>query len=635
MAMRIVLRDVDERRWLSFNQPRRVVSAKRVSEVVDALDEIDRAVEKGGLTAVGFIAYEAASAFDRAFLVQPSANGLPLLSFGLFDGPSEYPGPGFDQPGPYVIGEWTTSQNEAEYCESICRIHDHIARGDTYQVNHTFRLRAAFQGDPWAIFLDLIRAQPRSYATYLDLGDRVVCSASPELFFRLDGRQIVSRPMKGTAVRGFDLVSDRENIDWLRSSEKNRAENAMIVDMVRNDLGRIARVGTVDVAGRFDVERHPTVFQMTSTVTAETAAPVSEILAALFPFASVTGAPKVRTMELISDLESAPRGVYTGAIGIIQPGRRARFSVGIRTALVDRTTETIEYGVGSGIVWDSVAEDEYRECVTKAKVLSEPIPDFDLLETMLWEPEGGFSLLDRHLDRLADAAEYFGRPVDREAILDDLRKVPGPQFCSNCGISDPAPPPPLRIRLLVAADGTHRIEENLLGTRETRALQQRRAFCSAGAPPATFLLTSKPPKSGPAQEDQLSAVGEAPDRPVRLGLAHQVVQPDDPFLHFKTTHREVYETARQSRPDCDDVLLWNEKGEVTESTIANLVARIDGELVTPPVECGLLNGTFRAELIERGELHERVIRVDELAHVEALFLINSVQGWRDVEWIDW
>lgn len=634
MAMRIVLRDVDERRWLSFNQPQRVVSAKRVSEVVDALEEIDRAVEKEGLTAVGYIAYEAAPAFDRALRAHQPTEGLPLLHFGLFDTVSVHEDLPFQGLGCGALGEVTATQTEAEYRESVRRIRDHIAGGETYQVNHTLRLRAPFNGDPRSLFVNLWRSQPGAFAAYLELDDLVICSASPELFFQLDGEHMVSRPMKGTTIRGHDSRSDRAREEWLKNSEKNRAENAMIVDMVRNDLGRIARVGTVEVTSSFDVERHPTVFQMTSTVEAATAAPVSRIMAALFPFASVTGAPKVRTMELIHGLEHEPRGVYTGAIGFMAPNRQARFSVGIRTAVVDRKVGLVEYGVGSGIIWDSAADDEYRECALKARILSHPTPDFDLLETILWETEGGFSLLDRHLDRLAGAAEYFGRPVDREAILDDLRKVPGPQFRSSCGTSDPAPPPPLRIRLLVAADGAHRIEESLLGARETRALQQRRAFCSAGVSPATFPLISKPPNSGPAREDQLSAVGEAPDRPVRLGLAHQVVQPDDPFLHFKTTNRTVYDEARRSRPDCDDVLLWNEKGEVTESTIANFVARIDGELVTPPVECGLLAGTFRGELIERGKVSERVIRVDELAHVEALFLINSVQGWRDVEWID-
>lgn len=578
--MEIVLRDADDGRWLSFNRPLHVISARRVGEVVGALEEIELAVERDGLTAVGFVAYEAAPAFDRAFRTHRPAERIPLLCFGLYEEAiptSELP---FDRPGRHTIGEWKPTQSAADHHESVRRIRGRIARGDTYQVNHTFRLRASFDGDPRGFFRRLVRSQPKSFAAYLDMDDLVICSASPELFFRLDGNRLISKPMKGTARRGWSLESDRAQEEWLAASEKNRAENAMIVDMVRNDLGRVAREGSVDVPRSFDVERHPTLYQMTSTVAAETDASVAEIMAAAFPFASVTGAPKIRTMDLIRELETEPRGVYTGAIGLVAPGRRARFSVAIRTSVVERTSGIIEYGVGSGIVWDSVAEDEYGECVTKAGILSAPTPDFELLETILWEADGGFALLDRHLGRLAGGAEYFGRDCDRSRIRSDL-ELRAEKFANHDH----------RVRLLVAADGSHRIEALPL--------------------------------------DSVSRTA-----PVRLGLAASAVKREDPFLHFKTTQREVYERARASRPECDDVLLWNDRGEVTESTIANLVAKIDDEMVTPRVECGLLAGAFRAELLEREEIVEGVILVDQLVKAEALFLINSVQGWRDVAWVD-
>jgi len=575
-----LIRDPETDRWLRFRRPVEVVSAQTIDGVVPVLDRIDKAVEKLGLVAVGFVAFEAAPAFDPALRVHPPVHGMPLLSFGLFEKPAEEGEPPFDDLDSFSVGEWSASQSEEDYRRSVGRVREHIAMGDTYQVNYTFRLRAPFEGDPRALFLDLVRAQPSSIAAYLEMGGRAVCSASPELFFRLDGESLVCRPMKGTARRGWDLESDRRFESGLEASSKDRAENAMIVDMVRNDLGRVARVGSVDVTSSFEIERHPTVFQMTSTVIAKTAAPVSEVIAALFPFASVTGAPKVRTMELINELESDPRGVYTGAIGVIGPGRQARFSVAIRTAVVDGEAGSVEYGVGSGVVWDSRAEEEYKECVLKARVLSQPVADFDLLETMLWDPESGFSLLGRHLDRMAGAAEFFGRRFNQRDVAEDLQR-------RAAGFGKGRQ----RVRLLVAADGSHRIE------------------------------------ASPIANDP-----SAP--PVRLGIAALPAAVDNPFLHFKTTHREVYETARRSRPDCDDVLLLNEMGEVTESTIANLVARIDGDLVTPPVKCGLLAGTFRAELIERGEIIERIIKVDEIPDAEALFLINSVQGWRDVEWVD-
>ncbi len=575
-----VIRDPETGDWLLYGAPVAIVTANVVGEVRGQLDRIETEVEGRGLDAVGFIAYEAAPAFDPAMRVVPRSAETPLMVFSLFEPPSVLPVPWLEETVAHEIGAWTPTQTEIEYRHAVDQVHARIVEGETYQVNHTFRLRASFSGDPRSLFLSLVRSQPGSYAAFLDLGETAVCSASPELFFELAGDRLVSRPMKGTARRGWDPVSDYERRSGLLRSPKDRAENAMIVDMVRNDLGRVAEVGSVEVSGSFDIETHPTVFQMTTTVEARSEAPISEIFAALFPFASVTGAPKIRTMEIISELEKDARGVYTGAIGVIRPGRRARFSVGIRTAVVDRRAGRVEYGVGSGVVWDSVAAEEFRECMDKAEILSSPLPEFDLLETLLWEPEVGFALMGRHLDRITGAAEYFGREFDRSVVAEDLQRRAA-EFGDRRH----------RVRLLLAADGSHRIEVMPIST-------------------------------------------DAAPTPVRLGLAADPTTVENPFLHFKTTHREVYETARRSRPDCEDVLLWNGRGEVTESTIANFVARFKGELVTPPVTCGLLAGTYRAELLDRGEIIERVITIDQLPEAEALYLINSVQGWRNVEWVN-
>jgi para-aminobenzoate synthetase/4-amino-4-deoxychorismate lyase len=579
MTVKIVLRSVNGGGWLSLDDPERIVVAWRVDEVAGALAEVESAVERKGLTAVGYLAYEAAPAFDPALTTHPPSDGLPLLWFGLstrWRRTAELP---LAEPGTYSTGKWHPTQSAAEHRESVRRIRSLIARGDTYQVNHTLRLRASFDGDPAGLFCDLVRSQPRAFAGYLDLGEIAVCSASPELFFRLDGDRLISKPMKGTVARGWSLESDQRRSEWLASSKKDRAENAMIVDMVRNDLGRIAHNGSVEVTRRFEIERHPTVFQMTSTVEARTGASIVDILAAVFPFASVTGAPKIRTMQLIAELEGEPRGVYTGAIGILEPGRRAAFSVGIRTAVVDRKQGALEYGVGSGIVWDSRPANEYEECIAKARVLTRRTPEFDLLETMIWSPDGGFELLERHLDRLAGAAGYFDRPLDPACVRADLdRRVAELDPVSH------------RVRLLIAPDGTLRME---------------------------FARLDPTPSPGT----------------VRLGLARDPVDRRDPFLHFKTTHREVYQRALESRPGCDDVLLWNERGEITESTIANVVVRDGRNLVTPPVECGLLPGTMRAEMIDRDELHEQIITVDDIEASEEIYLINSVQGKRLAEWV--
>ena len=386
--------------------------------------------------------------------------------------------------------------------------------------------------------------------------------------------------MKGTVERGRTTTEDKEQVEWLRHSEKNRAENVMIVDMIRNDLGRIARFGSVHVPSLLEVERYPTLLQMTSTVEARSDAPLDAILAALFPCASITGAPKVRTMQLIARLEGGPRGVYTGAIGFLAPGRRARFNVAIRTVLVDRSAGQASYGVGSGIVWDSDADAEYAECRLKAQVLGRRFPDFDLLETMRWTAADGVARRERHLARLAGSAEYFGFAVDLGAVRSRLADLDLVEL-----------PDPGRLRLLA-------------GRREELRLE--------------VYPLELPTAPGP----------------VRLGLAREAVDADDVFLYHKTTHRVVYEQALAGRSDCDDVLLWNQRGELTETTTANVILSLDNRLVTPPVASGLLAGVLRAELLEIGAVQEQVLRVDDLARCQAIYLVNSLRGWREAIWID-
>jgi para-aminobenzoate synthetase/4-amino-4-deoxychorismate lyase len=319
----------------------------------------------------------------------------------------------------------------------------------------------------------------------------------------------------------------------------------------------------------FDVERYESFFQLTSTVSAETDAGAAQVLSALFPCASITGAPKVRTTEIIRGLESRPRGIYTGAVGWMAPERRARLAVAIRTAIVDRREGELAYGTGGGIVWDSDPDAELREARDKARLLLEPRPEFELLETLLFEPDAGYVLLDRHLTRLADSAAYFGFPFQRADVARRLRD---------------------------AADGWS---------------ECRRARLTLGRR-GTLDLTSSPM--------------DPPPGPWRVALAAAPVDTEDPFLYHKTTHRQVYET-RLAGGDYDDVLLWNEAGELTESTVANLVLELDGRSWTPPLRCGLLPGTRRAELLHRGEIHERVLTPDDLRRADRIRLVNSVRGW--------
>jgi para-aminobenzoate synthetase/4-amino-4-deoxychorismate lyase len=575
-APRIVLQvpTADGRReWRLFEEPLEILQAHTVEEVRPLLEAVERA-NREGLWAAGFVSYEAAPAFDKAYVTGPPGE-LPLAWFGIFrEWRTLDPEP--PRASAYSLSDWRSSTSAADYERAVGSIHRWIAAGDTYQVNYTIRLRADIGGDAWGLFTALAQSQRAPRSAFVDTGERwAICSSSPELFFQLDGEHIVCRPMKGTAPRGRYPEEDERQGEWLLQSDKNRAENLMIVDMVRNDLGRIAQPGTVEVIGLFELERYPSIYQLTSTVDARTNASLPELFTALFPCASITGAPKVRTMELIHHLEQGPRGVYTGAIGCVGPQRRAHFNVAIRTVQIDRQSGSAEYGAGGGIVWDSVAGDEYRECRTKTLVLTQTDPEFSLLETMLWEPEDGFFLLDRHLERIRTSAIYFDRPVDVEAIRAELARV-----------TRELSPTPHRVRLLVARSGDIVVQ------------------------PAPLAAT---------------------DRRWSVALANRAVDREDRFLFHKTSHRELYDHARVDFPDHDDVLLWNSDRELTESTIANVVLKLDGELVTPPVDCGLLPGVFRADLLATGEIRERVVTLDELAHAEEIFLVNSVRRWVEVD----
>ncbi|MHB8907368.1 MAG: aminodeoxychorismate synthase component I [Syntrophales bacterium] len=568
-----VIRDPENGHWLQFTRPHAVLQAANLSDVIPVLMETERHVERDGLYAAGWISYEAAPAFDPVFHTR-TATAFPLVCIALFSAPAVLKTLRAVGHQPSATATWQPSVTRKAYDAAIARVRQHITAGDTYQVNYTLRQWSAFREDPWAFFLRTCADAP--YAAFIDTDTFSLCSASPELFFSLHDREIFSKPMKGTAPRGRTLPEDGANALWLHKSEKNRAENVMIVDMIRNDLGRIARTGSVRVPRLYEIEKYPTVWQMTSTVAARTDATFPEILRALFPCASITGAPKVKTMEIIASIETTPRNIYTGAIGFITPGRRARFNVAIRTVLIDKVARHAEYGVGGGIVWDSTAAGEYEECLHKAKIILDPAfpHPFQLLETLLWTPAEGYFLESRHLDRLRDSARYFDYPYHERRIVEVLSAAAA-DFSGEAH----------RVRLLLSHDGG--------------------VECSA------------------------TPLGPPEVRPLRVCVAKCPVHSGDRFLFHKTTRREIYETARSSCPDVDDVLLYNEAGEVTESSIANLVILHKGRLVTPPLDCGLLNGTYRTELLERGEISEQTVTLAALKQAEKIYLINSVRKWRE------
>ncbi len=565
--------------WRTFREPTTVLEAVTAADVVRCLAEVERAVRLDGAYAAGFVTFEAAAAFGMP--VRPSPpGGLPLTCFGLFSPRSVATERGLPREGTYRTGDWQPSIDHAAYAQAIARIKQLIEAGETYQINFTFRLTTEFSGDPLALLRDLDAAQDGPWGAYVDDGRHAICSASPELLYKLKDDQIECRPMKGTAPRGLWARADRALADALRSSPKNRAENVMVVDMTRNDLGRIARTGSVEATSLFDVERYPLQWQMASTVHARTGAALPALFSALFPSGSVTGAPKHRSMSIISELEAEPRGIYTGAIGYLSPNGRQHFNVAIRTVAIDRDRGRAEFGVGSGIVWDSVELDEYDECRLKASILLDKPrfsyatgrrPDFRLLETIGWTPEGGFSLLSRHLERLRESAACFRFACD----------IPAVQALLENAVLDLVGPS--KVRVLVSQDG---------------------AIVCEGID-----------------------VGELPQAPLRVSLAAQPIDKADVFLYHKTTRRDMYQRARATRPEADAVLLWNTDGQITEGTEANVVVELDGERVTPPVDCGLLGGTLRAELLAARTIRERPITVANLQQATGLWLINSVRGW--------
>ncbi|HSK89594.1 MAG TPA: aminodeoxychorismate synthase component I [Anaerolineales bacterium] len=573
--------------WLYFAEPQQIITARTLDDVFPALHTIERLTQVDGWYAAGFLSYEAASAFDPAFqtraersderslrkAVEARTAGFPYLWFGIYPQPRIVPLPQPERPR--EILNWQPTIDRETYNSAIEQIKDHIAKGRTYQVNYTLRLEADFSSSPWDFFLHLAQRQ-NNHAAYVDTGRYVICSASPELFFQLDGDTILCRPMKGTIRRGRTTEEDRERSEWLRNSGKNRAENVMIVDMIRNDLGRIAKVGTVHVPRLFETERYPSLWQMTSTVAAETNHSPAEILAALFPSASITGAPKVSTMKIIAELEDTPRRIYTGSIGTIAPQRKATFNVAIRTAVIDQESGRAEYGVGGGIVWDSTSADEYAEAMLKANVLVDQPAPFSLLETMCWTPEEGFFLREKHLARMLDSANYFDIPVTKEKLEEHLEEISS-SFHT-----------PQHIRVLLDQDGNLYFEAKPF------------------EPQADFVV-------------------------LNACLARQPVDSNDVFLFHKTTRRAVYEAAREGFDEFDDVLLYNESGELTEFTIGNLVAELAGQLVTPPLACGVLPGTFRAHLMETGQVVERTIHVEQLKDCAKIFRVNSVRKWQKVE----
>ena len=564
-----------------FSDPIEIVVAHAIEDVRPAMQRIE-AARRSGLHAAGLVSYEAAPAFDAACRTRP-AGELPLLCFGIFDRLAD--DAWRRAAGSFARPEWQLDTRKSDFCTDVETLRAAIHRGDTYQVNYTIRGNARLDGDDFAYYEQLRLAQASDYCAYLDLGRYRLLSASPELFFRWetgsDHRDhcaglLTTRPMKGTAPRGRWPDEDAAFAEALYASEKNRAENVMIVDLLRNDLSRLSSPGGVSVPQLFSIERYPTLFQMTSTITARTRPEVTleDVFAALFPCGSVTGAPKIKAMEIIAALERTPRGAYCGAIGLCGP-LGAVFNVPIRTVTLDTRDNSMVCGLGSGITWSSDAHEEHAEVITKSHFLTREPENFELFETLLLY-DAVYTLRSRHLARLTRSADSLGFAYERETLDRALYSFAAAHPAGRH-----------RVRLLLAKDGTERIESTSL------------------------------PECDPAQ--------------VTVALAATPVARSNRFLYHKTTQRTCYDAQTAAHPNVFDVLLWNEDGELTEFTRGNVVVELDGARLTPPIACGLLPGTLRAELLAQGEIAERVIHKSDLACATSVWFINSVRGWLRTE----
>ena len=542
-----------------INPARTYVTFDR-KEVPQILDIVENS-SKEGLYVAGFVSYEAASSFDLA-LKHHQLKDTPLAWFTEFRATRPFELTENDD----AIELSRVTEGE-DFISSVLRIKDFLERGDVYQVNLTQKLSGDLKNSTTDIFSRLVRTQPSPYAMLLESDDFSICSASPELFFSKRGKTIEMQPMKGTRERGRFNEEDQKNKEDLKASEKDRAENLMILDMVRNDLGKICLPGSLNTPKLFELHSFPTVWQQTSSVVGETVCSLAEIFSSVFPCASVTGAPKVRAMEIIAELEQHPRGVYTGAMGYLKPGGETLFNVSIRTMYIDKVKKSATYGIGSGIVWDSDPEAELAESLAKAKILNFPSLPFELFETMKYTPREGIYLIEEHFDRIKSSAIRFNYRFDENqarALLSEIE-------------SDKS----LKIRLIVNKEGDPKLE----------------------------IL----PLSASRKE-------------VKLKLAKNPVDSRNIFLFHKTTNREVYDKAKKEVYDCDDVLLFNESGQITGSSIANIFLEKQGSLYTPPVECGLLPGTLRASMLKKKEVNEKILSLGDFLIADRIFVGNSVRG---------
>ncbi|HSE42027.1 MAG TPA: aminodeoxychorismate synthase component I [Acidobacteriota bacterium] len=573
--------NLQEKQTFFVEQPELVLQTNKLSEVKAVLNEVQNYV-KEGWTAFGFLTYEAGFAF-LPNLPEPRRNYLPLLWFALTKSfQTQLPENYFENTAQPHISDLKLNLSLDSYSDAIQKIKIHIEKGDTYQVNYTMRYTGKYDGPPKNLYAWLRQQQRVNYAAYIETPEWSILSFSPELFFRRSGSDILMRPMKGTAPRGKTPGEDAQNAAVLHSSIKERSENLMIVDLLRNDLGKVCKPGSVHVIAPMEIECYETLLQMTSTVqgTLNEQRDISQILEATFPSGSITGAPKIRTMQIIDALERQPRGIYTGSIGWWS-ANECVFNVAIRTLSIEGSSGKYEMGVGSGILYEADATREYEECKLKAQFLTMASPPFSLFETILWEPKSGFRNLPFHLERLERSALYFLFKFELTAIQEALASAAKELYSRDAST---------RVKLLIDETGTAEIQMNEVEPLKT---------------------------------------------PLFVSLSKSRTNSEDRFLYHKTTLRDLYEAehTEAKAKGFFDVIFRNERNEITEGAISNVFIEKNGKLFTPPVKCGLLNGTFRRYVLDsrKWDVEERILTIEDLKSADRIYVSNAIRGLLQVQ----
>ncbi|ORO80356.1 aminodeoxychorismate synthase component I [Streptococcus oralis] len=553
----------------TFTQPIKELKTRDLSEVADLLAQVESYQEQGYYV-VGYISYEAAPAFEEKLAVHKA----PLLAeyllyFTVHDRVETSPIP-LTYEEADLPSKWQEETSAENYEKAIAQVHHHLRQGDTYQVNYTVQLKQDLSANPFAIYNRMVVEQEAGYNAYVEHDEMAVISMSPELFFEQNDRELTTRPMKGTTQRGVTDKEDLEQASWLEQDPKNRSENMMIVDLLRNDMNRISEVGSEHVERLCQVEQYSTVWQMTSTIKSQLRADVDliAIFRSLFPCGSITGAPKIATMEIIKKLEPQPRGVYCGTIGLLLPNGQRIFNVAIRTIQLHQGKAV--YGVGGGITWDSTWESEYREVHQKAAVLYRKQARFQLITTGKISQK---SLLfeEQHLERLTKASRYFAYPFDPKNLRQKIEAE-----CRACDSHQD-----YRLRISLSKSGEIELSRQILTPLSP-------SFCKAK-------------------------------------LCQQEADSNQSFTYFKTTHRPHLTLGKQ------EIIYHNAAGELLETSIGNLVLKINGKLYTPPISLGILPGIYRQHLLETGQVEEKVLTVADLAQAEAIYGCNAVRGLYELE----